>query len=95
MQSRVALFLLASLSLAMSTLFVTSFAAIEMDEPVYAPLQDAASASEVPAEQDASKERRDSKRPSRPSSAPAEIRWETDSAPEPEEIEPLSEPMLA
>ena len=96
MPNRVTPFLLALLSLAASTVFVTSFAAMGMDEPVHAPLPESTSAPELPSEEGAAKDPAGSNGPSRPSSAPSETRsQETERLPRPEDIEPLGEPMLA
>ncbi len=96
MPNRVTLSVLALSSLAMSTVFVASFAAIEMDEPVYAPLQEATSVSEAPSEQGGSEERSESNGNSRPPSAPSETSSQgTERVPRSEDIEPLGEPMLA
>ncbi len=96
MPSRVTPFLLALLSLATSTVLVASFAAIGMDEPVYAPQPESTSASELPSEQDGVKEPTDSNEPARPSSAPPETRsQEAEHLPRSKDIEPLGEPMLA
>lgn len=96
MPSRVTPFLLALLSLAASTVFVTSFAAMGMDEPVHAPRPQSTSAPELPSEDGAAREPANSNEASRPSSAPPETRsQETERLPRSEDIEPLGEPMLA
>lgn len=96
MTSRVTLSLLTLISLAISTVLVASFAAIDMDEPVYAPVEEATSASETQSQQGVSKERSESNGNTQPTSTPPGTSSQgPERAPRSEDIEPLGEPMLA
>ena len=94
MATRATLFVLALLSLAMSTVLVTSFAAIGMDEPAYTPMQEATSASDTEPAHEASKERTESNGKAQPTPSGNRPK-EADRAPRIDEVEPLGKPMLA
>lgn len=96
MPSRATLFLLTLISLAMSTVLVASFAAVELDEPTYAPLEEATSVSDTQSEHGAAKERSETDGSTQPASTPSGTSsQETERAPHSEDVEPLGEPMLA
>ncbi|NLG77352.1 MAG: hypothetical protein GX535_14050 [Xanthomonadaceae bacterium] len=89
MANRATLFVLALLSFAMSTVLVTSFAAIDMDNPAYTPIEEAASASDTDPPHEGSKERTESNGKAQPTPQ------ETDRSPRADDTEPLGKPMLA